>query len=475
MLALLGGAAGVLIADWVLRLLVGFQPPLPIPIRLDVGIDARVLLFTLLVSTAAGILFGLAPGLHATRPQLGTALRDEAGNVTTGRRHGRLRSALVAGQVSLSLLLLVGAGLFLRSLSKAQQIDPGFDTGPAALLWPMPELSGLNETEARAVRDRLYETLRTLPGVTAVARTDRLPLGFAIQTREMQFDGVAPPPGLDAHHLDFTQVDSAYFEVMRVPLVSGRTFTSADRAGEAVAVISEEAARRFWTDGNALGQRFWLGENRETPVRVIGIARDTRVRTLGEAPRPYVYLNAEQSGVVLQFIIRGTLPATELVRVAAQAARDAYPQLVIMEAKTMEEHLGIMLFAPRMAALLLSVFGGLALALAAIGLYGTVSYAVARRTREVGIRSALGASRRELELLLTRGGMRLITIGSAIGLVLAAALTWSIAGFLYGIRATDAFTFVGVPLGLGLVGFLASWLPARRAARVDPMRALRTE
>jgi predicted lysophospholipase L1 biosynthesis ABC-type transport system permease subunit len=291
----------------------------------------------------------------------------------------------------------------------------------------------------------------------------------------MQFDGVSPPPGLDAHHLDFTQVDSAYFEVMRVPLVAGRTFTSADRAGEAVAVISEEAARRFWTDGNALGQRFWLGEHRETPVRVIGIARDTRVRTLGEAPRPYVYLNAEQSGVVLQFIIRGTLPASELVRVAARAARDVYPQLVIMEAKTMEEHLGIMLFAPRMAALLLSGFGGLALALAAIGLYGTVSYAVARRTREVGIRSALGASRRELELLLTRGGMRLITIGSAIGLVLAAALTWSIAGFLYGIRATDAFTFVGVPLVLGLVGFLASWLPARRAARVDPMRALRTE
>jgi hypothetical protein len=209
---------------------------------------------------------------------------------------------------------------------------------------------------------------------------------------------------------------------------------------------------------------------------VIGVARDTKVRTLGETPRPYFYMSGEQIYMPsMMFVVRSTGGAAELVDAARRAALAIDPQLVILEAKTMDEHLALMLYPPRMAALLLSVFGGLALLLAAIGLYGSVSYAVARRTREVGIRAALGATRRDVVLMLTAGGLRLIGIGAAIGLALAAGVTWLLSGFLFGIGATDIATFVAVPLLLATVGFLASWVPARRAASVDPMVALRTD
>jgi predicted permease len=477
LLALLGGTAGVLVANWALRLLVGFQPPLPIPVRLDLAIDGQVLAFTLLVSALAGIAFGLAPGLHATRPDVSSTLRDEAGSVIGGRGRVTVRNILVAGQIAVSLLLLVGAGLFLRSLGKAQQIDPGFDTGPAALLWPQLELGGFDANTGPLVQQRMREALRALPGVTAVGGANRLPLGAAIQTREIIVDGVEPPPGLDAHHVDFTLVDTDYFATMRVPILAGRNFSTADAASDArVAIISEAAARRFWPGQDPVGRTFWLGDRRELAVHIVGIARDTKVRTLGEEPRPYFYLNAAQEWTpALQFIVRANRPIAELVREVRQTALDVDPDIVILEAKSMDQHLALLLFPPRMAALLLSVFGGLALLLAAIGLYGTVSYAVARRTREVGVRNALGASRRDIVILLTGSGLRLIAVGSAIGLALAAAVSWLLSGFLYGIRATDALTFVGVPLLLAAVGLLASWIPARRAARIDPMVALRSD
>jgi predicted permease len=477
LLALLGGAAGVLLAYWALRLLVGFQPPLPIPIRLDLSIDMSVLAFTFAVSVFAGIAFGLAPGLHATRSDVSTSLRDEAGGVIGGRGRVTLRGALVAGQVAVSLLLLVAAGLFLRSLGKAQQIDPGFDTGPAALLWPMLELGGFDEVTGPEVQRRIADALRALPGVSVVGRANRMPLGAAVQTREILVDGIEPPPGLSAHHVDFTHADADYFTAMRVPIIAGRNFNPADNSADAhVAIVSEAAARRFWPDQDPVGQSFWLGDTRDTPVRIVGMARDTKVRTLGEAPRPYFYFHAEQQWISsMQFIVRADRPVAQLVSDVRQAALDVDPNVVILEAKTMDQHLALLLFPPRIAALLLSVFGGLALLLAAIGLYGTVSYAVARRTREVGVRTALGASRRDIVLLLTRSGTRLIAVGTAIGLALAAAVSWLLARFLYGIRATDALTFVGVPLLLAAVGLLASWIPARRAARVDPMVALRSD
>jgi putative ABC transport system permease protein len=476
-LSLLGGIAGILVANWVIHLIVGFQPPLPIPIHVNLGIDSNVLLFTLVVSLVAGLAFGLVPGLQATKPDLSGTLRDEAGAVIGGRKRVGLRGILVAGQVAVSLLLLVSAGLFLRSLGKAQKIDAGFYTGPAAILWPQFEMSGFDEARGKAAQNQLAEQLRALPGVTGVAMASRLPLGVAIQTRGLTIDGVEPPPGLDQHHVDVTQVDAAYFDVLDVPIIAGRNFEAADLAtSPTVAIISEAAARHFWPSGNAVGSTFYTDTERQRPVRIVGVAADTKVRTLGESPRPYFYLDADQQYIPsMMLVVRGSANAAELVAQARTVALDLDPQLILLDSKTMSEHLALMLYPPRMAAILLSVFGGLALLLATIGLYGTVSYAVARRTREVGVRSALGASRRDLVLLLTGGGMRLIGIGSLIGLVLAAALTWLISGFLYGIRSMDVVTFAAVPAILGLVGFLASWVPARRASRIDPMIALRSD
>jgi predicted permease len=373
------------------------------------------------------------------------------------------------------VVLLVAAGLFLRSLDKAQHIDPGFDTGPAAILWPNLELSGYDNERGEVVQRELRERLRATPGVTGVSVAGKLPLGAAVQTRGINVDGIEPPPGTESIDVDYTQADAAYFELMDIPIVSGRNFAPADASGDAV-IISEAMARRFWPDRDAVGEVLYLGSGRERPVRVVGVARDTKVRTLGEAPRPYLYMNTEHEFVPsMMFLIRGTLPAPELVATTRRAALDLDSDLVILEAKTMEEHLALLLYPPRMAAALLSVFGALALLLASIGLYGMVSYAVARRTREVGIRAALGASRSDIIRLMTGGGMRLILVGIGVGLALAAGVSWLLAGFLYGIRATDAVTFIAVPLVLAAVGFMASWVPARRAATIDPIAALRTE
>jgi predicted permease len=476
LLGLLGGTGGVLVARWATDLLVGFQPPLPIPINLDIRMDGSVLLFTLGVSVLAGIAFGLVPGLAATRPDMSAVLREEAGSVTGGRSRVSVRGILVAGQVAVSVVLLVAAGLFLRSLDKAQHIDPGFDTGPAAILWPNLELSGYDNERGEVVQRELRERLLATPGVTGVSVAGKLPLGAAVQTRGINVDGIEPPPGTESIDVDYTQADAAYFELMDIPIVSGRNFAPADASGDAVAIISEAMARRFWPDRDAVGEVVYLGAGRQRPVRVVGVARDTKVRTLGEAPRPYMYMNTDNEFVPsMMFLIRGTLPAPELVATARRAALDLDSDLVILEAKTMEEHLALLLYPPRMAAALLSVFGALALLLASIGLYGMVSYAVARRTREVGIRAALGASRGDIIRLMTGGGMRLILVGIGVGLALAGGVSWLLAGFLYGIRATDAATFIAVPLVLAAVGFMASWVPARRAATVDPIAALRTE
>jgi predicted permease len=475
-LALLGGAAGVLVAHFTLNLLMRFQPPLPIPLRLDVGLDERVFVFTLVVSVVAGLAFGLVPGLQGTRAQVMPVLRDEAGTTGTRRRRG-MRDILVIMQVAVSVLLLIGSGLFVRSLQKAQAVDPGFDTGPAAILWPNFQLSGYDEARGRLILDALVQRLRSSPGVSAVGVADRLPLGAAIMTQDFSLDGAEPPPGQDPFHIDYTHVDAGYFEALRVPLVAGRSFTAADGPNAPrVAIVSEATVRRFWPEGEAVGRLFYLRGQSDALVTVIGVVRDTKVRTLGESARPYVYLSVNQQYLdAVQLVVRGTGSSAQLLANARRTALEVDPQLVLFEAKTMEEHLSLMLYPPRMAALLLSVFGGLALLLSAVGLYGVVSYAVARRTREVGVRMALGATRRDVLSLMLQGGLRLVGAGSVVGLVLGAALTWSIAGFLFGVRATDLVTFVAVPFLLGFVGLLASWVPARRASNVDPLAALRAE
>jgi ABC-type antimicrobial peptide transport system permease subunit len=259
--------------------------------------------------------------------------------------------------------------------------------------------------------------------------------------------------------------------------VSGRAFDSSDRQGSAeVVLISEAAARAYFPKRDPIGQTIYIGRGRGTAARVVGVARDTKVRTLGEKPRPYLYINSRQEYVPsLQVFVRGNGSAEKLLVETRRAALALDPQLVLFQTQTLKQHLAFMLFPPRMAALLLSLFGGLALVLAAVGLYGLVSYAVARRTREIGIRMALGASVRNVISLMVGGGMKLVAIGGLIGIILAAGVTWPLAQFLYGIGTYDVLTFLVIPVLLGGVGFLACLVPALRAARNSPMRALGTD
>jgi predicted permease len=475
LLALLGGVAGTLLARWTLDLLMGFKPPIPVPIEIDVSLDRTVLLFTLGVSIAAGLLFGLAPALQATNPDIAPTLKDEGGRTGKPGRFN-LRSILVVTQVAFSFVLLIGAGLFVRSLQKAQTIDPGFYTGPAAMVMPMLELSDYQTDEQRTEYYRtLKERLLADPDIDQVAMADRLPLGFSVQLSSFVLPDVPSDRPDGAWDIDNTHVAPGYFEVMQVPLAAGRAFAEDDVHGEPEVVVSQAFVDRFYPGRDVVGAT--MKNPRGTMTwRIIGVARDTKVRTLGEAPRPFVYQLQGQDAVTgLEIIVRGRASGPRLLAAARRIVHDLDPDVPLFEAKTMNEHLSLMLFAPRMAALLLSVFGALALALAGVGIYGVVSYAVSRRTRELGIRMSLGASARDVVTMAVGGGMRLVVIGGMLGVALAGGVTWALKGFLYGIGSTDLVTFAAIPVILSGVALLAALVPARRASTVDPVRALRSE
>ena len=475
MIALLGGVAGVFLANWTLRLLMAFQPPIPIPVSVDVGLDRTVLIFTAVISLLAGLAFGLAPALRATHPDIAPTLKlGGAAQSRTGRFD--LRRSLVVAQISLSFVLLIGAGLFVRSFQKAQSIETGFDVGPGALVWPMPEMSGYKGAEeVDGVTMQLRNALLAHPRIDRVALADRLPLGMAVQTAEYELPGVPPTSSADGlHDIDNANVGAGYFEAMGVPILRGRRFTDEDAEGERVIIVSQAFVDRYYPGEEVVGRTILSGGAAE--LRIVGVAADTKVRTLGEAPRPYIY--EMRSRVMLggmEFVVRGEGDSEELLAAALEVVDQVDPDLVLFEAKTMDEHLALLLFPPRMAALLLGVFGGLALVLAAVGIWGVVSHAVARRTREVGIRVSLGATGNEVVGLLVGSGMRLVGVGIAVGLVLSVAAVVPLSRMLYGIQALDIATFAVIPLVFGCVAFLAAWVPARRAARVNPVRALRSE
>ena len=470
LLGALGGMGGIMIARWTVDALVSIRPPIPVPLNLDFPIDGNVLAFTLGISVLAGVLFGLVPALQATKPKLASTLREEGGAVTGS---GRMRGILVVGQVSLSVVLLVGSALFMRSMLNAQGADPGFHHGDAAIIWPQLDLSGMTEEEGRAFWETLDARLLATPGVTHVGRTDMMPLGLGMQTTTVTIPGMTGERNDGDFEIDYAWSSIGFLDALDVEVLQGRDFVETDdEGGPTSMMVSRAFERRFFPDG-AVGRTLDTGSGTRT---IVGIVDDVKVRTIGEDPRPRMYFPATDRYLDgMQVLVRGTASSAELQRIAVDVAREVDPRVVLLDQRTMAEHLAVHLYPPRMAALLLSVFGGLALLLAAIGIWGVVSHAVARRTREVGIRVSMGATGGSIIRLLVGGGMRVVLAGMVIGLGLAAGAALLVRGFLYDVSTFDAVSFVGIPVLLGAVALGAAWLPARRAASVDPVRALRAE
>jgi putative ABC transport system permease protein len=472
-----GGALGLLVAWASTKLLLSLRPPIPVPVALDLTLSSRVLLFTFVVSIATGILFGIAPALQASRPSLVPGLKS-AWEPGPGRRRLTLRNGLVVVQVALSLVLLIGAGLLLRSAANAQGIDPGFEGERVVMLSTHLGLHGYTEQTGRVFLAQAVARIESLPGIEASSLTTSVPLGASIETENVTPEGREPEREADWPEIDSARLSPGYFRTMGIPLLQGRDFSWKDGAGTTpVAIVNETAARQFWPGESALAKRVSTGSAASrTHYEVIGVVRDAKVRTLGEDPRPQVYFSFAQDTSPMMYLLARTRgnpePALETVRRELLAMDST---LAFFEARTMRQNLAITLFPVRMGALLLGVFGGLALLLATVGLYGVVSYSASRRTREIGIRVALGARRRDVTSMVAAQGLALVLVGVGLGWLAAALGTRVLSSVLYGVAATDVATFVGTATLLVVVALVANWLPARRASRTQPMTALRHE
>jgi predicted permease len=477
LLAALGGVVGVAASAWACRALMAADMPsqIPIPISLDLTPDYRVLGFTLAITLLTGLVFGLAPALRASRADVVTALKTDTPALRLGGRRVSLHGALVIGQVSLSTLLLVGALLFLRTLRAAATIDPGFRTDRMLLLdiSPRPGEEGRVDPEQVALTAR--DRLAAIPGVTAVTWASNVPLGLDMGRRGLQVEGYRRREGEDLE-FHYSVVGPRYFETMEIPLVRGRGFTDADRPGApAVVVVNEAFAKRFWGDADPIGKRISRNGESGPWIEVVGLARDGKYVSITESPRPFVYYPQLQmpDGIIMH--VRTTGDPHRLLAAARRELGTVAPTWMIERPRTLEDDLGASLLPQRIAAGLLGAFGMVALLLAAVGLYGVVAFAVAQRTREIGIRVALGAQGGEVLKLMLRQGMTLAGIGLLVGIPLAFAVARLLSGFLVGAGAADPVVFVGAAGLLAMVTLIASYVPARRASKVDPMAALRSQ
>ncbi len=468
--ALISGGAGVLLAMFATRALSVFKPPVDGPWAFDVGLDPSVLLFTLLITVSTGILFGLAPALQAARPDTLAAIKGESDG---GGRRSRTSNVLVVGQMALSLVLLISSGLFLRGLQGAMQIDPGFDD-PARLmlLSTDPALQGYDEVRSREFQDRLLERVRAIPEVSAAGLTDAMPLGFNSQDRGVSVPGYEFGEN-ERSSFRFATITEGHLEAMGVALLEGRAFRETDDAnGPGVIIVNRKLADRFWPGEPALGRTIRAaGRDRE----VIGVVETGKYSSLNEAPTDFMYLpQRDDFRSSMSLTARTTNPQVTLGAIRG-IVRELDPNMPMFDVRSMEDHMGVALLPARIGGWVLGIFGILGLLLAAVGIYGVMAYSVAQRTRELGVRVALGADRASVVKLVLGEGMKLAMIGMALGLLGALGAGQLVKGFIYNVSPFDPVALVGVPLTLAVVAGLAVWIPARRAAGVDPIRALKAE
>jgi predicted permease len=468
--AIVAGLAGLAVAWIAIALANRVRLPVDIDFSPDLQLSPSVLLFTLGVTIVTAMLFGLAPALQATRPSLVPALKGEA---PAGGSRSRMSRGLVVVQMALSLMLLICAGLFLRNLESATAVDKGFNGENLLLASVDPPLQGYERARTEEFYRRLVERLQAIPGVRAVGLAEDVPLGLSNSDNGVSVPGYTPQPN-ENMSVSYNTVSPGYFETMGIPIKKGRPILARDDSAAArVVVVNELFATRFFRGQEAVGRTVKVGSAEWT---IVGVVPTGKYRRLGEDPLPYMYYPQAQrwNGDMTIHIRTSADPSAAIPALRAEVvALD--PDMPLSDVRTMGRHLGIALLPARLAGTVLAVFGLLGLVLAAVGIYGVMAYSVAQRTREIGIRMAIGAARGEVVGLVMRQGLLLVGIGAVVGLAGALGASQLIRGVLYGNAALDPISFVVVPFVLVGVAVLAIWIPARRAAGIDPVHALRSE
>jgi len=472
LLALLGGALAVPLAAALSGLIARVQPPLPIDLGLAVSPDWRVLAFTLLAAIGTGVVFGLVPALRASRPDLVPALKDAS--ASGKRRRVELRDVLVVVQVAVSLVLVVGGALLVRSLSAAARVNLGYDADRTAYLSLALEMTGYDAARGGRFLEDGVQRLRALPQVEAVALTSRLPLSLNNNGFSVYIDGQQLPANGRAPSIDGAYVDERYFDALGLRVLAGRNVQPADRdENRRIAVISQTMAQRYWPGppDNAIGRGFRFRDGGNL-YQVVGVVGDYKVDTPGETPKSYIHLPLGRRETFGNYVVRTSTAAAPLVPVLQRELRALDPDLVFMDRGTFRGLADVRLFAVRAGAWLIGAFGALALLVASVGLYGVIGYSVSRRVREIGIRKALGARSSQLVGMVLSEGMVLVAIGGVVGALMAAMVARVLSSVLF-VDPFDVVSFGMAFAVLAVVALIANAIPARRAARIDPMVAFR--
>lgn len=478
LLAFAGAVAGLALSVWTLRLLSGILPHVEPPLSFEVTPDFRVLCFTLIAGVAAAIIFGLLPALQTTRPDVAPTLKDQASSVVGGG-HTLWRKLLVCTQVSLSLLLLIGAGLFVETLRNLKSLNPGFEIHNLLSFSVNPTLSGYDTKHAQLFYKQLQDKLKALPGVQSASFAVVAPLDFDEWDDSVTVEGHVAKPGENVSSW-MNYVSPDYFATLKIPLYAGRDFTPRDVLGNPkVAIVNEKFARHYFGAQSAIGRHLGMSGNpgTKTDIEIVGVVRDTKYQNMRDEPPRETYLPYLQNdwATGMTAYVRTTLDSSQMFPMLRSAVHKLNPDLPVFDMKTETRQVEDVLVVERLAASLSAAFGILATILAAVGLYGVMAFLVARRTREIGIRMALGALAGDVVWIVVKEVLILVSLGIVIGLPLAMLGLQLVKTQLYGLSPYDPATILAAVAGIVIVAALSGYLPARRATRVDPLTSLRHE